>query len=188
MKKILPLLIISIICFGGLMAQDETKNEVKKVLQDKEKMQTLHQYFSATCFNNCWKFIEKSELSAEDVENMIVLSNASLYHWKQREDCTPQNLSIAYWQLGRVYVLAKELDIAKDYSQKCIDISLKNELSPFYIGYGYEAMARTLAKQKDYDQAKLYLQKGYAELNEVTDKEDKKYLKTDLDNIREMIQ
>jgi len=186
-KKLFVILLILIINFGGLIAQEDMKNKVNEVLQEKESRQLVHQFFSAGCFDKCWEYIEKPNLTEEDIENMILLSNASLWHWKQRNDCEPMNLSVAYWQLGRVYALAEKLEMAKEYSQKCIDISLENKLPPFYIGYGYEALARTFIVEKNFAEARKYLAKANKELEKVTVEENKKYLKADLDNLTEMI-
>ena len=76
------------------------KQEAIKVMKSKEGLQIIHQNFSAACFNKTWEYIEKENLSEEDIENMIATSYASLFHWKKRNDCTDMNLSIAYWQLG----------------------------------------------------------------------------------------
>ena len=61
-------------------------------------LQVAHRYFSATCFNQAWELIDKPERTAEEDEAMVQLSLASTWHWTQREDCTPANLSIGYWQ------------------------------------------------------------------------------------------
>jgi len=187
MKKTLTLVIILILIHGGIMAKEETKQEVKKMLQDPENIQTIHQFFSAGCFNKTWEYLDKKELSQEDIENMIVCSNTSLYHWKKRNDCTADNLSIAYWQLARVYTVADKLEMAKDYAEKCLNISLDNELEPFYIGYGYEAISRTMLKMEKLKKCRQYLNKGYEELEKVNDKDSKKYLSSDLDDIKKKL-
>ncbi len=148
MKKTIIAIVMITIISGGLMASEVATKEVKKVFQDEEKRQIIHQNFSAGCFNKTWEYIEKEDLNEADIENMIVLSNASLYHWKQRDDCTPKNLSVAYWQLARVYALAEKLNMAKDYANKCIDISVEEKLDPFSLGYGYEALSRCFLREK----------------------------------------
>ncbi len=184
MKKTIIAIVMITIISGGLMASEVATKEVKKVFQDEEKRQIIHQIFSAGCFNKTWEYIEKEDLNEADIENMIVLSNASLYHWKQRDDCTPKNLSIAYWQLARVYALAEKLNMAKDYANKCIDISVEEKLDPFSLGYGYEALARCFLREKKNKLAQKYLNKGYTELKKIENKEDKKYLEADLEDIK----
>lgn len=67
--------------------------KVKEVLSNAESKQMVHEAFSGGCFNKCWTLIEKADRSPEDVEDMLLLAQASLWHWKQRNDCTPMNLS-----------------------------------------------------------------------------------------------
>src|ERR1700687_1872237 len=62
-----------------------------------------HRFFSAHCFNRAWDLIRKSNRTTIECEQMLQLSQASLWHWTQRSDCTPKNLSIGNWQLSRIY-------------------------------------------------------------------------------------
>jgi len=99
-----------------------------------------HRYFSVTCFNKAWELIEKPDRTAEEDEQMIRFSQASLWHWTQREDCSDKNLSIAYWQLSRIYAIVGRADEALRYASYCLQHS-KNE-APFFLGYAHEAAAR----------------------------------------------
>ena len=120
-------------------------------------MQFLHSYFSAYCFNKCWTLIDKKTRTDGEVEDMVLLANASLWHWKQRNDCKPMNLSIAYCQLGRVNCLAGNTDPAKRYGKKCIKVSLAGKLPPFYLGYGYEVMENAGVMENNVENTKRYL-------------------------------
>ncbi len=64
-----------------------------------------HRYFSAQCFNRAWELIRRIDRTELESEQMLLLAQASLWHWTQRPDCTPRNLSIGYWQLSRVFAL-----------------------------------------------------------------------------------
>jgi hypothetical protein len=102
-----------------------------------------HRHFSATCFNKAWEYIDKLERTEEENEKMLLSSAASLWHWMQRDDCGPLQLSIGYWQLSRVCVLAGRPDSAIRYGH----LSLRHSagLPPFYEAYAHEALARALA-------------------------------------------
>lgn len=39
-----------------------------------------HKYFSATCFNKAWDFIEKKDRSADGDRQMVALNCVSTYH------------------------------------------------------------------------------------------------------------
>lgn len=57
--------------------------------------------FAVQCFNEAWRLLDQAERSAEEDGQMIRLSPASHGHWTQREDCTPTNVSVAYWQTSK---------------------------------------------------------------------------------------
>jgi hypothetical protein len=167
--------------------QKETLGRVKAVLKDETAIQFLHQHFSASCFNQCWTLIDKRNRTDAEVEDMLLLANASLWHWKQRKDCKPMNLSIAYWQLGRVNCLARNTDLAKNYGEMCIKISRDGKLPPFYLGYGYEVMVHACVLEKDVKNAKRYLDLAKAELAKITVDENRKLLKADLTKLEKQL-
>ncbi|MDP6117350.1 MAG: hypothetical protein QGG53_36260 [Planctomycetota bacterium] len=165
----------------------QLKERVSAVLSDKEALQLVHVHFSANSFNDCWTYIEKEERTDEDVENMLLLANTSLWHWTQRSDCTPQNLSIAYWQLGRVNCLAGDTALAQHYGEKCIEISKENKLGPFCLGYGYEVMADASVLKGNKKDAEKYLQLATDEMEKVQDKFDRDLLQKDIERIRKLV-
>ena len=62
-----------------------------------------HRHFATDCFNRVWEMLEKPDRSADEDRMMVAMSHASLFHWQQRADCTPRNLSVGYWLISRVY-------------------------------------------------------------------------------------
>jgi hypothetical protein len=103
-------------------------------------LQSAHKYFSAHCFNSAWQLIEKPRRSSSDDLEMVRLAQASLWHWTQRKDCTPKNLSIAHWQLSRVYALLKDADSSRMHAR--LSLEMGRDAGVFYAAYAYEAMAR----------------------------------------------
>lgn len=152
----------------------------KEILSNAESKQAVHEAFSADCFNTCWTLIDKADRSPEDVEDMVLLASASLWHWKQRTDCKPFNLSIGYWQLSRVYALANQYETARLFGQRCLKVGQANALPSFYIGYAYEALARAEILHKDMQQARALLAHARDELEKVTDKDERDPLEADL--------
>ncbi len=172
MKFTLYGVLLFCVMVGSVCAQETDK-----------KMEKIHQHLSAKCFNTCWTYIDKKDGTPEDTENMILLANASLWHWKQRSDCTPLKLSIGYWQVSRVYALAGEYDMAKRFGEQCLKIGTDGKLSPFCVGYAYEALARAELVGGDRKCAADHLAKARLELERVTDKGESELLKADLDGI-----
>ena len=163
------------------------KEKVQEIFKSKQGVQLLHQTFSSLCFNKTWGFIDKKELSEEDIEDMIATAYSSLWHWKQRHDCKEENLSIAYWQLGRVFCVSGKVKEAKSFGQKCLKISQSGNLDSFYVGYAYETLINSAILEQDYSQAKEHLKLALVELEKVENEENKKYLKADLDKLAEEI-
>jgi len=165
----------------------ELLEKTRSVLKEKESRQMLHQYFSADCFNKCWTLIDKKTRTGAETEDMLLLANASLWHWKQRTDCKPMNLSIAYWQLGRVNCLAGDTDLAKQFGEKVIQVSKDHKLSAFSLGYGYEVMAHASLLEGDAKAARKYLDLADAQLAKIKDKEEKDLLGADLSKLRKQL-
>lgn len=146
-------------------------------------LQVAHRYFSATCFNQAWELIDKPERTAEEDEAMVQLSLASTWHWTQREDCTPANLSIGYWQTARIYTLIGQVGNARYYAQRCLTTCLEAELPPFYTAYAYEALARAEATAGNVEKSKEYLASAQKETQRVVDEDSRKMLLADLATI-----
>ena len=110
-----------------------------------------HRRIAADAFNRTWELIDKQDRSRDETELMIHTAHTSAWHWQQFADHTPTNLSVGAWQLSRVYALAGLPDRARHYGQQSLDLARHNELGPFYIAYGLEAMARaeSLAGRSD---------------------------------------
>lgn len=82
-----------------------------------------HEHFAAECFNRCWDLIEKPDRSSQDDEQMLLLSQASLWHWTQRSDVSPDKLAIGHWQLARVHALAGNQGAAERHAQRSLEIA-----------------------------------------------------------------
>lgn len=101
-----------------------------------------HKQIAAECFNKTWDLLDKSDRTLAEEEQMIHLCHTSFWHWTQVEDHTPQNLSIGYWQLSRVYSVVGNGEQALYFAEQCVKVSHEAELPPFFIAYAYEAQAR----------------------------------------------
>ena len=144
---------------------------------------TAHQYFSTQCFNKAWDLMDKTSRTPEEDEQMILLNQTSLWHWTQRDDCTPKNLSIGYWQASRIYALVGEVDDARRYAQLSLEKSQRGE--PFYIGYSYEALARAEKLAGNSEKMNEYLKRAREFAKAVSNPEVRKMLESDLDAMAE---
>jgi len=151
------------------------------------EMQKIHQNLSVECFNKCWALIDKANRSEEDTENMLLLAHTSLWHWKQRTDCAPVNLSVGYWQVSRVYALTGDAGMAKLFGVKSLHIGREKKLPAFYLGYGYEAVARAEMLSGNTSEALRLIAESRNELEKVTDKEERQVLERDITALEKSI-
>jgi hypothetical protein len=103
-----------------------------------------HVKLSADSFNRAWELLDKPQRTPEEDAKMLAYSHASLVHWRLRTDVVPRNVSIAYWQLSRIYAVLGQGKNAMTYAGLCWMVSkdLPNDEKAFYGGYANEAMAR----------------------------------------------
>lgn len=141
-----------------------------------------HNFFSTLCFNKAWDLIEKSDRTPEEDERMICLSQASIYHWTQRDDCTDRNLSVGYWQLSRIYALLNRGQEARRYAEYSLERARSEP--PFYRGYAYEALARSEHSLGHEDKAQSFLWEAEKALEEIEDSSERELLEQDLASLR----
>lgn len=142
-----------------------------------------HKYFSADCFNKAWDLMDKPDRTAEEDEQMIRLSLASHWHWTQRADYAKTGESVGHWQTSRIYAMLGQADNARRYGQFCFDASRGDDISPFYLGYAYEALARAESVAGNQKRKEEYLGKARAAAGKVEDADSKKMLLDDLNTI-----
>ena len=118
---------------------------------------------------------------------MIATSHASLFHWLNREDCTPENLSIGLWQLARVYAVIESPAEALRNARDCLEISESNSLSPFCMAYAHEAVCRASLLGKDSALATRHLELAKNHASIVTDEHDRKLIDSDLKELENKI-
>ena len=147
-------------------------------------LQAAHRYFSAACFNKAWDLIDQAVRSPAEDEAMLRLSLASAWHWTQRPDCAPSNLSVAYWQTSRIYAILGQADNARRYGQLSLEQCQHEGVLPFYLGYAYEALARAEMAAGNAPKTQEYLAQAHEAAERMTDEEAKKMLLDDLATIR----
>lgn len=146
-------------------------------------LEKAHHFFAADCFNRTWGYIDNPSRSVEEDQAMLLLSLASLWHWTQRADVTPTNLSVGYWQVARVYALLGQSENARRFGLLGLKESQKDGVPPFYLGYSYEALARAESVAGDNEKAQSYVALARHICEKVTDPEEKKLILDDLATI-----
>lgn len=140
-----------------------------------------HRKHAANCFNAAWDLLDKTDRTPEETDQMIDLAHASRWHWTQSRDVTPLNLAVGAWQLSRVYAAAESSDEAAHHAEVSLALCLRHDLPPFYTGYAYEALARSVPPQARTE----YLSKARAFAEQVDSQKDKAALIADLDELED---
>jgi hypothetical protein len=146
-------------------------------------IQAAHRYFSTECFNRAWDLIEKEDRTAEEEDEMLNLSVASLWHWTQRPDCTSKERSLGYWQVSRIYAITGRPKNATWYAERCREATEDAGLPPFYLGYAYEALARAAMADRDRRAATEYVARARELAQQEKSEEDRQLLLDDLATI-----
>lgn len=146
--------------------------------------QAAHKYFSVNCFNKAWELIDRTDRTPEEDEEMIRLSLASHYHWTQRDDYSNTNASIALWQISRIYAVLDQANNARRYAQMCLEVSQKEDVTPFFLGYAYEALARAEAVGGNEGKMQSFLDEARNIAQEIKEASEKDMLLDDLKSIQ----
>jgi len=142
---------------------------------------TAHKWMAVEYFNQTWSYLDKANRSTEDDEQMLLHTFASLFHWTQRTDCTPENRSIGYWQVSRVYSVLDNGQEAVAWGKKCLATAGE---SAFYLAYAHETLARGYRVANDQANFESHLQQAIEYASQVEDENDRKVVETDLNDLR----
>ncbi|WP_339727298.1 hypothetical protein [uncultured Gimesia sp.] len=146
-------------------------------------VQAAHRHFAAACFNQTWNYLEKKDRTP--AENLVMIStcHASLWHWTQFEKHTPENISVAYWQLSRVYAITNQPSNALSFGTLCLNMTREHQLSPFYLAYAYEALARAASVANKSEEVASFLEQAKKITETDLEGDEKQQLLTDLATI-----
>jgi hypothetical protein len=147
------------------------------------QLNEAHVYFSTELFHTTREYIEQADQrSAEEDMAMLHTAIASLWHWSQREDVTPQQLSVGYWQVSRVYNLIKQPNNARTYG--LLALKYAEGLEPQYKAYAYETLARAERRVGNRVVMLVYLEKAQEQLKQIESEEDRALVERYLSTIK----
>lgn len=137
-----------------------------------------HRFFSTDNFNRTWDLLDLPERTAEQDREMLLLAHASLWHWTQRQDCGPRQLSVGLWMLARVHAVTGLGETAKHHAAACLASS--SDEPPFYLAYAHEAMARAFSVMGDREGAARHLESAWILATRIEDPGEREILERDL--------
>jgi hypothetical protein len=152
-------------------------------MTNSKEEQFTHRQLAVACFNGVWDLLDKQGRTEIEDEEMLNKAHASLYHWTKVENHSPTNLSVGYWLLARVYAMLELGERALHYAEKCLSISIDNNLEPFYVAYAYEAKARAYAVLKKEQEMRAQKMNGQEVKERIENEEFKLLITKDLQTI-----
>ena len=138
-----------------------------------------HVFFAVDCFNKTWELLDRPSRTPAENERMLELAMASVWHWTEREDATPSNLAVGYWQVSRVHAVLGRANEAERYGKLSLDRA-KEDGDAFTIGYACEALARAASIAGLSAKASERLAEARAFAERVEDAESRQWLLDDL--------
>lgn len=141
----------------------------------------VHRKLAADLFNEVWLLLEKSNRTPDEDDRMLHAAHASRFHWQ--DIGSPREWSIGEWQISRVYAVLKRAEPAIYHGRRALNWARDHSVGPFFIAYGYEAMARAYAVAGDIDSAKKYIAQAREVAARIPDPADQKHVEDDLATI-----
>jgi hypothetical protein len=137
-----------------------------------------HRTMAPRAFNHTWALLDATERSREDEEEMLAATFAQRHHWYRVGNA--RNRAIADWQVSRVAAVLGYADLARRFGERSLQIAIADELGPFMIGFGHEALARAAADVDDIETFTHHLEAARALLDDIEDDDNRDLLESDL--------
>jgi tetratricopeptide (TPR) repeat protein len=129
-------------------------------MTDIDLTQQHHVEFSCSAHNQAMDILYSTEQEPEDVLSLIELTHVAHWHWMQRADKTPQNVSVALWALSRAYSANGFADKALQYAKESLKTIEHENLLPSFYGYCNEALARAYLLSGKHTEAEKHYKKA----------------------------
>ena len=141
-----------------------------------------HRKVGADLFNYTWSLLDRKRRTKGEDDELLHAAHASRYHWGHAG--TALNLSIAEWQISRVYSVLGRAEPALHHARRSLAIARRGRLGRFYLAYAYEALARASAVAGDRRTCARWTNEARRLGARVRDRDDRRMLLEDLDTIR----
>lgn len=145
-----------------------------------------HRHFSTSLFNATWVLLDQPERTDDDNAQMLLRAMASYYHWTARADATDRHHSVGAWLIARVQAVLGRAEEARWWAQRSLAAAQRGGLSPFYVAYAHEALARAACVRGDASETSAQLELAHALILQVEDMDERQALMADLVDVDRM--
>jgi DNA-binding transcriptional MerR regulator len=135
---------------------------------------------AADLFNHTWTLLERTDRTAEQVDEMIHSAHASRYHWGEVPDHEAVHLARGEWQCSRVYAVLGRAEPALWHARRCLEINEAAGNSDWDIASAYEAMARAYMVAGDEAQVATWKARAVEALDAIADADDREIVEGDI--------
>lgn len=140
-----------------------------------------HKQMAVELFNQTWDLIEREDKDQPEIDRMIHAAHASRYHWENADG--PVNIARGEWLISRVYALLSRQEPCLYHADRCLQVTLENDLKDFDLAFAYEAMARACNLAGDEVETAKYRALAEEAGAEISDPKDREYFFSELKTI-----
>lgn len=141
----------------------------------------IHKELAIEFFNLTWDLIDQEKKDQPTIDRMIHAAHASRYHWEVAGG--PVNIARGEWLISRVYALLQRTEPCLYHADRCLKITLENDLEGFDLAFAYEAMARGSDLAGDEVETAKYTSLAEEAGTKITETEDREYFFSELKTI-----
>jgi hypothetical protein len=141
-------------------------------------MRVDHRQLGVDLFNETWTYLERDDLTPDEVDEMLQRAHASRYHWSQASE-EAKHAARGEWQLSRAYVHAGRAEPAIHHAERCLEWCGRGDVEDWDLAFAHEALARAhklAGNVAEYGQHKARARElGHA----IADPEDREHFEAD---------
>jgi hypothetical protein len=142
-----------------------------------------HEKIAKDCFNKTWDFLDKKDLTPDEITEMIHTVHTSRYHWGvlvANGKGEPVNIQRGDWLIAHVYTILESKEPALHYANLCLNFTKKYHIGGFDLGFAYEGVARAYALTGDKENFEKYYKLAEGVAKNIDDKGDRDYFEGEL--------
>ncbi len=133
---------------------------------------------ASSLFNRVWELLERTDRGPDDDEEMLNAAHASRYLWTTIG--TAKNWAIGDWQISRVYSVVGRGEPAVHHARRCLSLAQQVEGEVWLLASAYEALSRAYGVSGDRAAAAEWRAKAEAQLELVTDLDERDIVARDI--------
>ena len=142
---------------------------------------TVHRQMAIELFNLTWDLMDKPDRTQAETDHMINAAHASRYHWEIAGEAV--NIARGEWQISRVYSVVGRAEPCLYHAERCLHVTLENNLVDFDLAFAYEAMARACHLAGDPLETARFITLAEEAGEKIEGKEDRDYFFRELNTI-----